>query len=250
MTEIRIIPIGGIGEIAPGDDVAARIADAGRAVSEREGRAVSEREGLPTGDEGVIIWTDGDVVVVTQKVVSKAEGRLVRGVTRREAALAESARILRRMGDAVISQTRHGLVCANAGVDDSNVPGDSLALLPVDPDRSARRIRARLEHLTGARLAVIISDTFGRAWRVGQTDVAIGVAGIAPLTDYRGSTDAYGRPLTATVIAVADEIAGAAEMVMGKSLGVCAAVVRGAPVAFGDGAATEIIRPAGEDLFR
>ncbi len=232
MSEIRIIPIQGVGEIAPGDDVAARIAEA-----------------VGRGGNGVL-WTDGDVVVVTQKVVSKAEGRLVQGVTRREAALAESTRVLRRMGEAVISETRHGLVCANAGVDDSNVPGDSLALLPVDPDGSARRIRARLEHHTGARLAVIISDTFGRAWRVGQTDVAIGVAGMAPLNDYRGSTDAYGRPLSATLIAVADEIAGAAEMVMGKSLGVCAAVVRGAPVRPAAGAAAEIIRPSHEDLFR
>lgn len=242
MSEIRIIPIQGIGEILPGDDVAARIADARRAVSEREGRAVSH--------EGEVLWADRDVVVVTQKVVSKSEGRLVRGVTRREAAIAESARVLRRMGDAVISETRHGLVCANAGVDDSNVPGDCLALLPVDPDRSARRIRARLEHITGARLAVIVSDTFGRAWRVGQTDVAIGVAGMAPLMDYRGSTDSHGRPLTATLIALADEIAGAAEMVMGKSLGICAAVVRGAPVTQADGAAAAIIRPAREDLFR
>ncbi|MDQ3767039.1 MAG: coenzyme F420-0:L-glutamate ligase [Actinomycetota bacterium] len=243
MSDIRIIPVHGIGEIVPGNDVAARIADARRAVSQRASRAVSDE-----GEED--FCANGDVVVVTQKVVSKSEGRLVRGVTRREAALAESARVLRRMGDAVISETRHGLVCANAGVDDSNVPGDCLALLPVDPDRSARRIRARLEHLTGARLAVIISDTFGRAWRVGQTDVAIGVAGMAPLTDYRGSTDAFGRPLTATLIAVADEIAGAAEMVMGKRLGVCAAVVRGAPVTPADGAASEIIRPAREDLFR
>ena len=240
MTEIRIIPIHGIGEVVSGDDLGTRIADASRAESERRHAGA---------DEGVN-WADGDVVVVTQKAVSKAEGRLVRGVTRREAAVAESARILRRMGDAVISQTRHGLVCANAGVDDSNVPGDCLALLPIDPDRSARRIRARLEHLTGARLAVIVSDTFGRAWRVGQTDVAIGVAGMAPLKDYRGSTDAFGRPLTATLIAIADEIAGAAEMVMGKSLGVCAAVVRGAPVTLGGGAASEIIRPAAEDLFR
>ncbi|MDQ3785293.1 MAG: coenzyme F420-0:L-glutamate ligase [Actinomycetota bacterium] len=243
MSEIRIIAVHGIGEIVPGDDVAARIVDARRAGSERDGRTVS--------DEGEdVLWADGDVVIVTQKVVSKSEGRLVRGVTRREAALAESTRVLRRMGDAVISETRHGLVCANAGVDDSNVPGDCLALLPVDPDRSARRIRARLELLTGARLAVIVSDTFGRAWRVGQTDVAIGVAGMAPLTDYRGSTDAFGRSLSATLIAVADEIAGAAEMVMGKSLGVCAAVVRGAPVTPADGAAAEIIRPPHEDLFR
>ncbi len=259
MTGIRIIPIHGIGEIVPGDDIAARIAEAGRAVSERKDRAVSERKdravserkdrAVDDGEEGVF-WVDGDVVVVTQKVVSKAEGRLVRGVTRREAALAESVRVLRRMGDAVISETRQGLVCANAGVDNSNVPGDCLALLPVDPDRSARRIRARLEHLTGARLAVIVSDTFGRAWRVGQTDVAIGVAGMEPLTDYRGSNDTFGRPLTATLIAVADEIAGAAEMVMGKRLGVCAAVVRGAPVTLGNGAAADIVRSSREDLFR
>ena len=242
MSEIRIIPIQGVGEIVPGDDVAARIAEAARTVG--KWRAGGENEVEP------LAWANGDVVVVTQKVISKAEGRLLRGVARREAAAAESRRVLRRMGDAVISETRHGLVCANAGVDDSNVPGDCLALLPLDPDRSARRIRSRLEKLTGARLAVIVSDTFGRAWRVGQTDVAIGVAGMSPLTDYRGSTDAYGRPLSATIIAVADELAGAAEMVMGKTLGICAAVVRGAPVTLGDGAAAEIIRPSREDLFR
>lgn len=244
MNEIRIIPIRGVGEIAPGDDVAARIADASRAVSEQDDPAVGQAEGER------FRWVDGDVVVVTQKVISKAEGRLVKGVARSRLAMEESTRILRRMGEAIISETPHGLVCANAGVDDSNVPGDYLALLPLDPDRSARRVRARLEHLTGARLAVIVSDTFGRAWRVGQTDVAIGVAGMAPMTDYRGSTDAHGRTLNATLIAVADEIAGAAEMVMGKRWGICAAVVRGAPVALGDGAAAEIIRPSREDLFR
>lgn len=252
MNEIRIIPIRGVGDIVPGDDVAARIVAATRAVSERTTRAVSEREDPSVEDavEERFDWVDGDVVVVTQKVISKAEGRLVKGVPRSRLAVQESARILRRMGEAIISETPHGLVCANAGVDDSNVPGDYLAMLPLDPDRSARRVRARLERLTGARLAVIVSDTFGRAWRVGQTDVAIGVAGMAPMTDYRGSTDTYGRTLNATLIAVADEIAGAAEMVMGKRWGICAAVVRGAPVELGDGAATEIIRPAREDLFR
>ena len=150
----------------------------------------------------------------------------------------------------VISETRHGLVCANAGVDESNVPGEQLALLPLDPDLSARRIRARMQHLTGLELGVIVSDTFGRAWRIGQTNVAIGVAGIEPLLDYRGTRDVYGKELTATRIAVADELAGAAELVMGKATGVCAAVVRGAAVTRAPGAASELVRMPSQDLFR
>jgi coenzyme F420-0:L-glutamate ligase/coenzyme F420-1:gamma-L-glutamate ligase len=150
----------------------------------------------------------------------------------------------------VIAETRHGLVCANAGVDASNVEGGMICLLPVDPDASARRLRSRVGHLCGADVAVIISDTFGRAWRLGQTDVAIGVAGIEPFVDYRGETDRAGRPLTATRIAIADELAGAAEMVMGKTTGICAAIVRGAPVRWGRGAAAEIVRSPGDDLFR
>jgi coenzyme F420-0:L-glutamate ligase/coenzyme F420-1:gamma-L-glutamate ligase len=141
-------------------------------------------------------------------------------------------------------------VCANAGVDASNVAEDGVVLLPLDPDGSARRLRARIERLTGRTLAVIVSDTFGRAWRAGQTNVAIGVAGINPFVDYRGTTDSQGRELTATLICSADELAGAAELVMRKTTGICAAVVRGARVTFGRGSARAIVRPPAEDMFR
>ena len=147
-------------------------------------------------------------------------------------------------------ETHHGFVCANAGIDVSNVEGDRITLLPIDPDASARRIRSRIKHLCDRDVGVVISDTFGRAWRLGQTDVAIGVAGIEPFLDYRGTTDVQGRELTATRIAVADELAGAAELVMGKVDRVCAAIVRGARVNFGRGTASEIVRPVSEDLFR
>lgn len=224
---IGVWPVEGLPEVRPGDDLGALIAGAGEAV----------------GFEG------GDVVVVAHKAVSKSEGRLASG-DRLRTALGEARRVLRRAGDMIIAETRHGFVCANSGVDASNVGSDRLALLPLDPDLSARRIRARLEHLTGVRLGVVVSDTFGRAWRVGQTNVAIGVAGIEPFIDYRGQRDASGRELSATLICVADEIAGAAELVMGKVTGVCAAIVRGAPVRFGRGAATEIVRAPADDLFR
>jgi coenzyme F420-0:L-glutamate ligase / coenzyme F420-1:gamma-L-glutamate ligase len=193
----------------------------------------------------------GDVLVVTQKVVSKAEGRIASASDKEAAVLRETKRVLRRTpGGMVIAETHHGFVCANAGVDESNVDEGQIALLPVDPDASARRIRSRLAHLTGVDVAVVISDTFGRAWRLGQTDVAIGVAGFEPFVDYRGTRDANGRELHATRIAVADELAGAAELVMGKTDAVCAAVVRGARVRGGRGAATELVRPPSEDLFR
>jgi coenzyme F420-0:L-glutamate ligase / coenzyme F420-1:gamma-L-glutamate ligase len=150
----------------------------------------------------------------------------------------------------LISETRHGLVCANAGVDASNVEPGTVALLPIDPDLSARTLKARLDHLTGHDVAVIVSDTFGRAWRLGQTNVAIGLAGMDPYIDYRGTKDVFGNELNATRICVADELAGAAEVVMGKSAGVCAAIVRGAPIVRGSGSAAQIVRPPGEDLFR
>lgn len=229
MNEIRIIPITGVGEVIMGDDLALLLATA-------------------AGDGA---FHEGDVIVVTQKVVSKAEGRTVPAVDRDSAIASESAQILRRTeGGMVISVTRHGFVCANAGIDASNIDGDQIALLPVDPDASARRLRARIKHLTGVDVAIVISDTFGRAWRLGQTDVAIGVAGIEPFVDYRGEFDAQGREMTATRIAVADELAGAAEMVMGKVDKVCAAIVRGARVRYGRGAATELVRPEADDLFR
>jgi coenzyme F420-0:L-glutamate ligase/coenzyme F420-1:gamma-L-glutamate ligase len=228
VTGISITPLRGIPEVRPGDDLGALIADA-------------------AGHERL---EEGDVLVVAHKVVSKAEGRLLPGSDRRVAALAESVRLLRRQKEMVISETRHGFVCANAGVDASNVEGDNVVLLPLDPDLSARRLRAQLENLLGVEVAVIVSDTFGRAWRIGQTNVAIGVAGLEPFLDYRGTTDTQGRDLSATRICVADELAGAAEMVMGKTTGNCAAIVRGAPVILGRGAATEIARPPHEDLFR
>jgi coenzyme F420-0:L-glutamate ligase / coenzyme F420-1:gamma-L-glutamate ligase len=227
VNEIRIIPVVGVPEVRPGDDLAALLANA-------------------VGDG----LQDGDVLVVTQKVVSKAEGRTVPAEDRRAHALAESAAVLRRIGEMIISETHHGFVCANAGVDASNVAEGTVVLLPVDPDASARRIRSRLAHLRHVDIAVIVSDTFGRPWRIGQTDVAIGLAGIEAFVDYRGSTDTYGRELTATSICVADELAGAAEMVMGKAENVCAAIVRGARTVPGRGGAVDIVRAPQDDLFR
>lgn len=150
----------------------------------------------------------------------------------------------------VIAETRHGFVCANAGIDASNVADGLIVLLPLDPDASARRIRARVSHLAGVDVGVVISDTFGRAWRVGQTDVAIGVAGFHPFVDYRGTRDANGRELTATQICVADELAGAAELVMGKAKRVCAAIVRGAEVTWARASAHDIVRSPDQDMFR
>lgn len=227
MDELRIIPVAGVPEITAEHDLVEEIVS-----------------NAPVGLE------DGDVLVVTQKVVSKVEGRLVDATERAQAIASESARVLRRSGGMTISETKHGFVCANAGVDASNVPGEQIALLPVDPDASARRLRSRIQHITGRDVAVIVSDTFGRAWRLGQTDVAIGVAGLEPFVDHRGAVDSFGRELNATRICAADELAGAAELVMGKTDGICAAIVRGARITRGRGAATEIARPPGEDLFR
>ena len=225
---ISIIPVPGLPEIEPDHDLAALFVET-------------------LGED---FLRDGDVLVVTQKVVSKAEGRTADAETKKEVVASESRRMLRQVGTMVISETHHGFVCANAGVDESNISVGQIALLPVDPDASARRIRSRLEHLTGCDVKVIISDTFGRAWRLGQTDIAIGVAGMQPFTDYVGTQDTQGREMRATRICTADELAGAAEMVMGKADGVCAAVVRGAPVTSGRGAAVQIVRPPGDDLFR
>jgi coenzyme F420-0:L-glutamate ligase/coenzyme F420-1:gamma-L-glutamate ligase len=226
---IEIHPLEGIPEIAEGDDLAALFVDAA----------------TPAGG-----FREGDVLVVTQKVISKTEGRTLPSTEKRAAVEAESVRVLRRQGEMLISETRHGFVCANAGVDESNIPTGQIALLPIDPDASARRVRSRLQHLTGLDVAVIISDTFGRAWRLGQTDVAIGVAGLLPFADYVGTEDTEGRIMMATRICVADELAGAAELVMGKTERVCAAIVRGAPAQRGRAAATDIVRPADQDLFR
>jgi coenzyme F420-0:L-glutamate ligase/coenzyme F420-1:gamma-L-glutamate ligase len=227
---ISLVPVTGLPEIAPGDDLAGMIAEAAD-------------------------LADGDVVVVTQKIVSKAEDRVVDidpAVGHKPLVEAESVRVLRRRGDLVISETEHGFVCANAGIDLSNVPEGRAALLPVDSDRSARRIRDALRHRLGVDVAVIVSDTFGRPWRAGVTDVAIGCAGLRPVIDLRGTTDALGRELQVTEVAVVDELAAAAELVMGKASGVPVAVIRGVdPSWFGDGSVVaDVVRSPEDDLFR
>jgi coenzyme F420-0:L-glutamate ligase/coenzyme F420-1:gamma-L-glutamate ligase len=220
-----------VGEVEPGDDLAALLVEAA----------------------GGDAFTDGDVVVVAHKVVSKSEGRLHDSTDRAAVALAEAVRVLRRRGDTLITETHHGLVCANSGVDASNVAGDRVVLLPTDPDLSARRLQARIDHLTGAAVAVIVSDTFGRTWREGQTNVAIGLAGLAPILDHRGRIDPHGHTLQATAIAVADELAAAAELVMGKTRVVPVALIQGAAelgLIGGDGAARDLRRRPEEDMFR
>jgi coenzyme F420-0:L-glutamate ligase/coenzyme F420-1:gamma-L-glutamate ligase len=237
---IALIPLTGIGEVQAGDDLAQVVA-AAVAPKKVDGPELSQ----------------GDVLVITQKVVSKAEGRLVDidpDDARAKTALVEqeSVRIIRRRGDLIISETKHGFVCANAGIDLSNVARGTAALLPEDSDRSARRIRAALRALFGVDIGVIVSDTFGRTWRRGVTDVAIGCAGVAAVIDLRGTLDANGRELVATEICVADELAAAAELVMGKDRGIPAAIVRGVPEAWLRPASVqaEIVRPPSEDLFR
>ena len=233
---IELIPVSGLPEIVPGMVLAPLLAEAAAA------------GGTPL--------QVGDCLVVTQKVISKAEGRLVpldHGdlAARRQLVESESVRILRRRGDLIISETRHGLVCANAGVDLSNIDDGWAALLPIDPDKSARRIRDGIRATGGVEVAVVISDTFGRPWRNGLTDVAIGVAGLAGVVDLRGTEDDRGRTLQVTEVAIADEVAAAAELVMGKARGVPAAVVRGLdPGWFRDGSAAEIVRRPADDLFR
>ncbi len=227
---IHIRPVTGLPEVSPGDDLAGMIAEAAD-------------------------LADGDVLVITQKVVSKAEDRLVdvdSAVGHKQIVDAEAVRVLRRRGDLVIAETSHGFVCANAGVDLSNVPDGWAALLPVDSDRSARRIRDALRHRLGLDVAVIVSDTFGRPWRRGVTDVAIGCAGLRPIVDLRGTNDALGRELQVTEVAIVDEIAAAAELVMGKAAAVPVALVRGVdPSWFGDGnVVADVVRSPAEDLFR
>ena len=226
---ITVIPLTGLPEVRPGDDLAALLGDA----LERAG-------GLE----------EGDVLVVAQKAVSKAEGRVEETDDVVGTILREARAVRRRRGDLVIAETQHGFVCASAGVDRSNAPGEGwIVLLPEDPDASATRIRTELGERFGRAPAVIVSDSFGRAWRQGTTDVAIGVAGMRPLLDLRGQQDARGYELSSTMIAVADELAGAAELVMGKASGVPAAVVRGYAVPPGDGAARELVMPPERDLF-
>lgn len=248
MGEVRVLPITGIPEVRAGHDIAGLIIEAALA------------------GPGI---RDGDVLVVTQKVVSKAEGRVVALDAVRPSAAAErlaaetekdprvvelilreSVGIVRQRGPVLITETRHGFVCANAGIDASNVGEGLVCLLPEDPDASARALRDAVRKTTGADVAVIISDTFGRAWREGHTNVAIGVAGMLPFVDYVGQVDSHGYELRVTTICAADELAAAAELVQNKLDGVPAAVVRGYAYPPGEGSAREIVRDREKDLFR
>ncbi len=239
---IQLIPVHGLPEIREGDDLAALVAERAR-------------------------LEDGDVLVLAQKAVSKAEGRIVRidsleasekavelaGDERDprevEAILREAKRIVRERGPLVIAETRHGFICASAGVDHSNAPGPGLlVLLPDDPDESARTVRRRIAELTGVTVAVVVTDSFGRPFRQGTTDVAIGVAGFAPILDLRGTKDRIGYELRASRVAIADEIAAAADLARGKAEGVPAVVVRGLRLD-GDGTAREIVIEPELDLF-
>jgi coenzyme F420-0:L-glutamate ligase/coenzyme F420-1:gamma-L-glutamate ligase len=237
MSRLEIWGVTGIGEVVPGDQLGESIA------------AACSRP--PNGP-----LADGDVLVVTQKVVSKAEGRIVDvdpddPTDHKRVVEAEAVRVLRRRGDLLITETRHGFICANSGVDLSNVERGRAVLLPHDSDRSARRIRDIVRARLGVTVGVVVSDTFGRPWRRGLTDVAIGVAGVAAVVDLRGTADALGRTLQVTEVCVADELAGAAELVMGKASGVPVAVIRGVDGAWlRDSNISEIVRPPGEDLFR
>jgi coenzyme F420-0:L-glutamate ligase/coenzyme F420-1:gamma-L-glutamate ligase len=246
---IQIFSLHGLPEITPGDDLAREIVTAMRV--------------------GDFRAAAGDVFVLAQKIVSKAEGRVVRldSITPSERAvlwaknwdkdaravelvLRESRRIVRMERGVIIAETPHGFVCANAGVDLSNTEDGTAILLPENPDESARVLRAQLTAALAVDVAVIISDTFGRPWREGLVNVALGVAGIAPLLDYRGETDAQGKLLQATIIAIADELASAAELVMGKSDRVPVAILRGVRGTSGEGSGRDLIRPADKDLFR
>ena len=247
--EVRIIPLLGLPEVREGDDLPGlilKVAEAGPGIE------------------------SGDVVVVTQKIVSKAEGRVVpldsvtpspeaerlADETEKDARLVElilreSSRVVRQSGPILITETKHGFVCANAGIDASNVgPEGLVSLLPEDPDRSAAAIRAAIRERTGADVAVIITDTFGRAWREGHTNVAIGVAGMRPFADYVGQTDPHGYELRVSTLAVADELAAAAELVHGKLDAVPVAIIRGYAYPRGEGSARELVREAEKDLFR
>ncbi len=248
--EVRILPLAVAGEIQAGDSLSQKLLEAAKTSGIR--------------------FRDRDILVVKHKIVSKAEGALVEldsitpsatsrawarthGLDARvsELAIRESRRIVRKKQGVLITETRHGFVCANSGVDVSNVDGGRRALLlPCDPDRSAAKLRQELRRELGVEIAVIISDSFGRPWREGLTEVAIGVAGMRPLLDYRGQRDVYGYPLRVSVDAVADELACAAGLVCGKLAGVPAAVIRGFAYGKGAGSARELIRPAANDLFR
>ncbi|HEY5890823.1 MAG TPA: coenzyme F420-0:L-glutamate ligase [Acidimicrobiia bacterium] len=230
---LEVIPVEGIGQIRPGDDLLS----------------------ILVATVGTLKPASSDVLVVTHKVVSKAEGQVVAidgdpEEFKRRLVQSEAASIVRRRGDLIIAETKHGFICANAGIDRSNADPGTMILLPDDPDRSARRIKRRFDHEFGIDLAVIISDTFGRPWRRGLTDVAIGVAGFHPILDLVGTTDWSGYVLDVTEVSVADELASAADLVMGKASGIPAALIRGYAVPEGDGSASQLVRPPNEDLFR
>jgi coenzyme F420-0:L-glutamate ligase/coenzyme F420-1:gamma-L-glutamate ligase len=232
---VTIIPVTGIGEVQPGDDVATLIDEAVRAAG--------------------IDLVDGDVVVVTHKIVSKAEGQVIQlehdgPDAHRHLIEQEAAAVIRRRGDLVIAVTRHGYICANAGVDRSNAGPEKAILLPRDPDHSANRIRLRLARSHDVQIAVIVTDTFGRAWRRGLVDVAIGVAGMAAITDLRGTLDDHGHQLEVTEVALADEIAAAADLAIGKTSRNPVAIVRGVEWSPADTGVSPLLRPAQEDLFR
>ena len=249
MSRVEVIPLPGVPEVKKGDDL---------------GKLV-----LEAAERNHVTLLDGDVVVVKHKIVSKSEGRVIElsGVAPSpeairladregkdprlvELILREAVRVVREGHGVIITQTRHGFVCANSGIDQSNVGMGFAALLPLDPDDSARKLRATLESATGKALAVVVSDTFGRPWRKGQTDVAIGCSGIAPLVKYAGKTDSYGYKLRVTEPAVIDEIAGAAELAIGKLNGIPCAIVRGVEYTRGEGGIGELIMPSDRDLFR
>jgi coenzyme F420-0:L-glutamate ligase / coenzyme F420-1:gamma-L-glutamate ligase len=209
---------------------------------------------LTSIDAAGLALTDDDIVVVTHKIVSKAEGAVVplvgdENAAYRKVVLDEAVDVIRRRGDLVIARTHHGFVCANAGVDRSNTAPGTAVLLPRDPDRSAHRLRMSLEAASGASIVVIVSDTFGRPWRRGLVDIAIGLSGAEALLDLKDTIDASGRPLSVTEIALIDEVAAAADLVMGKSAAIPAAVVRGLRLAAGSGRASDLVRPPSEDLF-
>lgn len=237
MSRLAIWGVQGIGEVIPQDHLGKIIADACRQE--------------PNGP-----LQDNDVLVVTQKIISKAEGRLVPidandPLSHKQLVEQEAVRIVRRRGDLIITETKHGFVCANSGIDLSNIERGYAALLPLDSDKSARQIRDFIRATLGVSVGVIVSDTFGRPWRKGLTDVAIGIAGIAGVVDLRGTPDSLGRIMQVTEVAVADELASAAELVMGKSSGVPVAVIRGVDeVWFRDSNISELVRPPQEDLFR
>ena len=249
-SNIQLIAIRNLPEIEPGDDLARLIATAAQ--------------------ETGINLINGDVLVIAQKIVSKSENRLVNlntvtpsaqalEIAKRqgrdprlvEVILSESVRLVRQDGHVLITETKHGFVCANAGVDKSNVRGkDGVSLLPVNPDQSAQRLAARFFELLGVNLAIIITDTFGRAWREGLTNAAIGVAGLNPLQDYRGEVDDHGKEMSATVLAVADEIAAASGLLMRKTARIPVVLVRGCHYERGEGSAAALIRSKERDLFR